>query len=88
MIHWVTGFFVRWARTEKAISIASCLGILASIVAFLAMGDKDVAAMSIFGLVVVLASMPYHARRVERMRRGKEILNRYNPERNRRPLGI
>jgi hypothetical protein len=82
------GLFGRWARTEKAIYIASSLAILVSVGVFLATGSNDAAAGSVVCLIVVLASTPHHARRVERMRRSKEILNRYSPERNPRPLGL
>ena len=82
------GLFGRWARSGEAICIASSVAILASVGVFLATGSGGAAASSSVCLIVVLAGMPHHARRVEKMRRGKEILDRYSPERNPRPLGL
>lgn len=82
------GLFGRWARAGEAICIASSAVILASVGVFLATGSGGAAAGSVVCLIVVLAGMPYHARPIETMRRGKEILNRYSPERNPRPLGL
>jgi hypothetical protein len=36
----------------------------------------------------MLANIPAYERRIDRIRRGKEILNRYSAERNPRPLGL
>jgi hypothetical protein len=82
------GLFGRWARTEKAIYIATFMAILATVAVFLTIGSGNAVAGSVICLIAVLASMPYNARRIEKMRRGKEILDRYNPERNPRPLGL
>ncbi len=41
--------------------------------------------------VVILLSVSaagYRARQSSRMKRGKEILDRYNPERSKKPLGL
>ena len=63
------------------------MAILTIAAVFLIIGGRDMAAVSIVCLTAI-SFMPYHARRVERIRRGKEILNRYSPERNPRPLGL
>jgi hypothetical protein len=80
--------FGRWARTGNAISVAATVGILASAGVFLATGSNGAAEGSVVCLIMVLVGMPYHSRRAEQMRRGREILNRYSPERNPRPLGL
>jgi hypothetical protein len=82
------GLFGRWARTEKPIYIATFIAILATIGVFLAMGSGNTVGGSVLCLIAVIATMPYNARRIEKMRRGKEILDRYSPERNPRPLGL
>jgi hypothetical protein len=38
--------------------------------------------------VVTFAGTLHYRRQMERMKRGKEILNRYSPERNRKPQGL
>jgi hypothetical protein len=83
-------FVERWVRTGKAYYVANFVAILTSVAIFLIMGDREVAAVSVVSLTLTLfiSCMPYHARRVERNRRGKEILNRHCPERNPRPLGL
>jgi hypothetical protein len=82
------GLYGRWARTEKPIYIATIMVILATVGVFLAIDSGNAVAGSVICLIVVFASMPYNARRIEKMRRGKEILDRYSPERNPRPLGL
>jgi hypothetical protein len=37
---------------------------------------------------VVIAGQSYHIRQRERMRRGKAILDRFSPERSKKPLGL
>jgi hypothetical protein len=76
----------RWVRTGKAYYVANLVAMLASVAVFLIVGGRDMAVVSVVCLTAI-SCMPYHARRVERIRRGKEILNRYCPERNPRPLG-
>ncbi len=39
-------------------------------------------------LVIMLSSVGYHAAQRKRMKRSKEILDRYNPERSKKPLGL
>jgi hypothetical protein len=80
-------FVERWARTGKAYYAANVVAILTSGATFLIIGDRDLAAVSVVALIAI-SCMPYHARRVERIQRGKEILDRYCPERKPRPLGL
>ena len=62
--------------------------LILSVAAYLAAGGTDGIDSVVVCLIVMGLSGPYHARRVEQMRRGKAILNRYSPERNPRPLGL
>jgi hypothetical protein len=62
--------------------------LILSVAAYLAAGGRDVIDSALVCLIVTILSAPYHARRVEQMRRGKAILNRYSAERNPRPLGL
>jgi hypothetical protein len=55
---------------------------------FLAMSNVDLTDGFLICLIASLASGPFYERRAEQLRRGKEILNRYSPERNPRPLGL
>jgi len=72
----------------KALSMAVVSLVLLVAAVFVAHDSNDGLADSVICLVAVLVSMPYHDRRIEKMRRGREILNRYGPERNSRPLGL
>jgi hypothetical protein len=60
---------------NKYFNLAAIAAILASIGVFLALGSDGAAGGSLICLIVVLASMPYHRHRMEKMRRGKQILN-------------
>jgi hypothetical protein len=80
-------FVERWVRTGKAYYVANLVAILTSAAIFVIVGGRDMAAVSIACLTAV-SGLSYDARRVEKIRRGKEILNRYCPERNPRPLGL
>jgi hypothetical protein len=80
-------FMERWVRTGKAYYVASLVAILTSAAVFLVIGGRDMAAVSVACLAAI-SCVPYHARRVETIRRGKEILNCHCPERNPRPLGL
>ena len=80
-------FVERRVRTGKAYYVANIVAILTSAAVLLIVGGRDMAAVSVVCLTAI-SCMPFHARRVERMRRSKEILNRYRPERNPRPLGL
>jgi hypothetical protein len=71
-----------------ACSIASVAVILWIAAQMRAHGSDDAAAFAVICLSAVLASLLYHERHMEKMRRGREILDRYNPERRPRPLGI
>jgi hypothetical protein len=82
------GFFDRWARSSKAISVAFSVAILAGVGVSVATGSAGAAAGSVVCLILVLADLPWQARRIEDARRGREILNRYSSERNARPLGL
>lgn len=62
--------------------------LILSVAAYLAAGGTNVIDPVVVCLIVMGLSAPFNARRVEQMRRGKEILNRYSPERSRRPLGL
>lgn len=77
----------RWVRTGKAYYVANLVAILTSAAVFLIIGGRDMAAVSVICLTAV-SCIPHNARRREKIRRGKEILNRYCPERNLRPLGL
>jgi hypothetical protein len=81
-------FLGRLARAENAIGAAAVMAILASVGVFALIGGGDAAAGPVVCLIAVLVSMPYHRRRVERMRRCKEILNHHSPDPNARPLGV
>lgn len=81
-------FVERWVRTGKAYDIACVLAILTSVAIFLVFGGRDISAVSVVYLIILSFSIPYNSRRAEKIRRGKEILNRYCPERNPRPLGL
>jgi hypothetical protein len=62
--------------------------LILSVAAYLAAGGTDVIDSAVVCLIVMGLSAPYYERRVEQMRRGRAILNRYSPERSRRPLGL
>jgi hypothetical protein len=62
-------FVERWVRTGKAYYVANPVAILTSVATFLIIGDRDLAAGSVVALIAI-SCMPYHARRVEGMRRG------------------
>ena len=80
-------FFERWVRTGKAYYAANFVAIITSVTTFLIIGDRDLAAVSVVALIAIVCT-PYHAHRVETIRRGKEILDRYCSERNPGPLGL
>ena len=77
----------RWVRTGKAYYVASLVAILTSAAVFLVIGGREMAVVSVVCLTAI-SYMPHNARRIERIRRGRDILNRYCPERNPRPLGL
>jgi hypothetical protein len=82
-------FFERQVRTGTASETAIIAAILgAAAVTFVTAGHSAVSRSVVFLLVVALAGIPHHHRNLEKMRRGKEILNRYSPERNSKPLGL
>jgi hypothetical protein len=81
------GFVERWVRTGKAYYVANLVAILSSAAVFLMVGGRDMVVVSVICLTAI-SGVSYDARRLERIRGGKEILNRYCPERNPRPLGI
>ena len=86
------GFFERLARTGKPsrgfwFRITCAIACLTA--AFYLIGGHPTSFVPIVVcLEIVIVGSSYHSRQIERMRRGKEILDRYGPERNRRPLGI
>jgi hypothetical protein len=47
-------------------------------------------ALAVFVVIplVMILGARYHARQMARMKRGKEILDRFNPERSKHPLGL
>jgi hypothetical protein len=67
-------FFDRWVRTGNALYVASLVAILTSVGVFLAIGGRNAVAGSAVCITAVFAAKAYHARRIEKMRRGKEIL--------------
>ena len=81
--------FSGWiARTEKPIEIVAIITIFATSVFLYRIGAHDAASISAMSLVVVVANMPNRFRQIEKRRRGKEILNRFASEHNRKPLGL
>jgi len=38
--------------------------------------------------VLMLFAVPYHSAQRDRMKRNKEILDRYNPQHSKKPLGL
>lgn len=48
----------------------------------------SILAVIICVLAIVLSSVGYHAAQQKRMKRSKEILGRYDPERSKKPLGL
>ena len=82
-----SSFVERWVRSGKAYYAANLVAILTSAAVFQIIGGPDMAVVSVIALAAI-SCLPYHARRVERIQRGKEILNRYSSERSPRPLGL
>jgi hypothetical protein len=72
----------------KTIVVDLYPAIFAIAMLLLAVAGSNTVDGSVVCVIAVLASMPYQARRAEQLRRGKEILNRYSPERSSRPLGL
>ena len=52
------------------------------------MSLTDLLLMNVALFVTMLAGAHYHRRQRERMKRGWEILNRFSPERSKKPLGL
>ena len=44
--------------------------------------------VAVIALVMIIAGTAYASKQRERMRRSKKILDRYNPERSKHPLGL
>jgi hypothetical protein len=55
-------------------------------------GSRDSSLIAIGAAVAFfflhMAASPYHARQAEKMKRSKAILDRFNPERSKHPLGL
>lgn len=62
--------------------------LILGVAAYLAAGGTDVLDSAVLCLIVMSLGAPYYDRRVEQLRRGKAILDRYSAERNPRPLGL
>jgi len=80
-------FVERWVRTGKAYYVANLMAILTTAAVFLIIGGRDMTAVSVLCLAAI-SGLSYDAHRTQTIQRGKEILNRYSPERNSRPLGL
>ncbi len=74
-------FVERWVHSGKACYVANFVAVFTSVTVFLIIGGFEMAAVSVVCLTAISFSISDNAGRVERIRRGKEILNRYCPER-------
>ena len=77
-------------RTSLA-TLSQVVSILALAVCTLFMyevGGNEAASGAFFCLLMVVICAPYNVRQQERMRHGREVLDRFSPERSRRPLGL
>jgi hypothetical protein len=76
------GFFERLARSGTAVDIAVVFALMTAIAVFFLEGFGTGVWVSVLGLLIEAAN-PYRSQ-IERIRRGKQILNRYDHT----PLGI
>jgi hypothetical protein len=50
--------------------------------------SSQVADAAVLVFLLLMAASPYHTRQAEKMKRSKAILDRFNPERSKHPLGL
>ncbi len=79
-------FVGRLARLEKPLEIAAVITIFVATVFMYWIGGHEAASASAFCFIIAVASLPNRFRQIEKKRRGIEVLNRFDSERNPKPL--